>query len=76
MHLHFLPYGGVIGIYEVFYIPLGNLDFSLCFIQSSILHEDTAYKLNKQGDNKQPTHTPFPYLNRSTVPCLILTVAY
>ena len=34
----------------------------------------TAYKLNKQGDNIQPWHTPFPIWIQS-VPCLILTVA-
>ena len=35
----------------------------------------SAYKLNKQGDNIQPWCTPFPILNQSVVPCLILTVA-
>jgi len=35
----------------------------------------SAYKLNKQGDNIQPWHTPFPILDRSIVPCLVLTVA-
>ena len=34
-----------------------------------------AYKLNKQGDNKQPWCTPFPIWNQSFVPCLVLTVA-
>ena len=34
----------------------------------------SAYKLNKQGDNIQPWHTPFPIWIQS-VPCLILTVA-
>ena len=29
----------------------------------------SAYKLNKQGDNIQPWHTPFSILNQSTVPC-------
>ena len=32
----------------------------------------SAYKLNKQGDNIQPCHTPFPILNKSFVPCKIL----
>ena len=36
----------------------------------------SAYKLNKQGDNIQPWHTPFPIWNQSIVPCLVLTVAY
>ena len=35
----------------------------------------SAYKLNKQGDNIQPWHSPFPILNQSVVPCPVLTVA-
>ena len=35
----------------------------------------SAYKLNKQGDNIQPWHTPFPIWNQSLVPCPVLTVA-
>ena len=35
----------------------------------------SAYKLNKQGDNIQPWHTPFPIWNQSVVPCWVLTVA-
>ena len=35
----------------------------------------SAYKLNKQGDNIQPWHTPFPIWNQS-VPLPILTVAF
>ena len=35
----------------------------------------SAYKLNKQGDNIQPWHTPFPVWNQSVVLCLVLTVA-
>ena len=35
----------------------------------------SAYKLNKQDDNIQPWCTPFPILNQSVVPCLVLTVA-
>ena len=34
----------------------------------------SADKLNKQGDNIQPWHTPFPIWNQS-VPCTVLTVA-
>ena len=34
-----------------------------------------AYKLNKQGDNIQPWHTPFPSWNQSVVPCPALTAA-
>ena len=35
----------------------------------------SAYKLNKQGDSIQSWHTPFPILNQSIVPCLVLTIA-
>ena len=35
----------------------------------------SAYKLNKQGDYKQPWCTPFPILSQSVVSCLVLTVA-
>jgi len=35
----------------------------------------SAYKLNKQGDNIKPWHTPFPIWNKSVVPFPILTVA-
>ena len=35
----------------------------------------SAYKLNKQGENKQPWRTPFPIWNQSVVPCPVLTVA-
>ena len=35
----------------------------------------SAYKLNKQGDNIQPWHTPFPIWNQSVVPCPVLLVA-
>ena len=35
----------------------------------------SASKLNKQGENMQPWHTPFPICNQSVVPCPVLTVA-
>ena len=35
----------------------------------------SAYKLNKQGDKKQPWCIPFPIWNQSVVPCPVLTVA-
>ena len=35
----------------------------------------SAYKVNKQGENIQPYHTPFPFLNQSVVPHLVLSVA-
>ena len=36
----------------------------------------SAYKLNKQGDNMQPWHTPFQIWNQSVVPCPVLTFAF
>ena len=38
--------------------------FSLAFLMMY-----SAYKLNKQGDNIQPWHTPFPTGIQSVVPC-------
>ena len=35
----------------------------------------SAYKLNKQGDDIQPWHTPFQIWNQSVVLCQVLTVA-
>ena len=35
----------------------------------------SVYRLNKQGDNRQPCHTPFLILNQLVVPYRILTVA-
>ena len=35
----------------------------------------SVYKLNKQGDNKQPCHTPVSILNQSVVPYRVLMVA-
>ena len=35
----------------------------------------SAYKLNKEIDNVQPCHTPFPILNQSIVPSEVLIVA-
>ena len=72
--LRFLPFSGVICISEVIEVSLGNLDSSLCFIQPSILHVVSAYKLNNQGDNIQPWRIRFPVLNQS-VPSPVLTVA-
>ena len=34
----------------------------------------SAYKLNMQGDNIPPWHTPFPIWNQPVVPCPVLTV--
>ena len=60
---------GVICISEVIDISPCNLNSSLCFIQPRVLMMYSAYKLNKQGDNIQPWHTPFPVWNQSVIPC-------
>ena len=67
-----------VNIFVIYVIEIspGNLDSSLCFIQPSISHDVLwIEKLNKQGDNIQPWHTPFPIWNQSVVPCSVLTVA-
>ena len=47
-----------------------------CASSSPAFHKmDSAQKLDKQGDNIQPWHTPFQILNQSVVPCLVVTVA-
>ena len=45
---------------------LSNLAFHMIY---------SAYKLNKQSDNIQPWHTPFPTLTQSIIACPVLTVA-
>ena len=48
----------------------------LCGSSSTEFHMMySACKLNKQGDNVQPWHTPFPIWKQSTVPCPVLPVA-
>ena len=42
---------------------------------SGLNSNDYAYKLHKQGGNIEPWYAPFPILNQSVVPCLVLTVA-
>ena len=50
------------------WIPAGASSRSAFFMIYS------AYKLNKQGDNIQPWHTPFLIWNQSVVSCLVPTV--
>ena len=38
-------------------------------------NNSSTYKLNKQDDNIQPSHTPFPNLNQLVVPHPVLTIA-
>ena len=57
-----------------FLIVLGRL-IPACDSSSLAFHMMYfAYELNKQGDNIQPYHIPFPILNQSVVPCMVLTV--
>ena len=65
----------VICISEVINISPSNLDSSLCFIQPVISHDVLCIMLNKQGDNIQPWHIPFPIWNQSIIPGPVLTIA-
>ena len=57
-------------------IFLPVISISACESSSLAFHMMcSAYKLNKQGDNIQPWHTPFPNLNQPVVPCQVRTVA-
>ena len=62
---------GVIWISEV---SPKYLDSSCASSSPAFLMMYSAYKLNKQGHNMQPWHTPFPIWNQSVVPCPVLTV--
>ena len=51
------------------------LIFLLAILSSpAFLMMYSAYKLNKQGDNRQPWRTVFPILNNAVVPCPALTL--
>ena len=49
--------------------------FPACASSSPAFLMYSAYKLNKQDDNVQACHTPFPILIQSVVPHPVLTVA-
>ena len=51
------------------------ISFSNAWKWSHSVVSNSAYKLNKQGDNIWPWHTPFPIWNQSVVPCPVITVA-
>ena len=53
----------------------GNLILAYASSSPSFHMMHSTYRLNKQGDNIQPWHTPFPVWNQSLVPCPVLTVA-
>ena len=65
----------IICVSEVVDISPGSLGSSLWLIQPRFCMIYSAQKLNKQDDNIQPCHTPFPIWNHSIVPCKILIVA-
>ena len=46
----------------------------LQFESSTFCMMYSTYKLNKQSDNIQPSHTPFPILNQLVDPCKGLTI--
>ena len=61
--------------YLRFLIFLLAILISACVSSSPAFHMMySACKLNKQGDNKMPWHTPFPIWNQCVVPCPVLTV--
>ena len=70
-----LPASGVMHISEVVDISPANLIPSCDTSSLAFLMMCSAYNSNKQGDNKQPCHTPFSVWNQSIVPCMVLTVA-
>ena len=74
--LHFLPIRVVSSVYLRLLIFLLAILIPACASSSpAFLMMYSAYKLNKQGDNIQPWHPPFPIWNWSVVPCPVLTVA-
>ena len=66
----------VVSSYLRLFIFLPAILISACASSSPVfLLMYSAYKLNKQVDDIQPWHTPFPIWNPFVVPCPILTVA-
>ena len=67
----------VLSAYLKLLILLLAILIPVCASSSPAFHTMySACKVNKQGDNMQPWRTPFPILNQSIVPCLVLTVAF
>ena len=48
--------------------------FLLAILIQFVIHPAQDFT-NKQGDNIQPLHTPFPVWKQSIVPCPVLTLA-
>ena len=62
-------------IIEVIDTYPSNLDSSCVSSSPAFLMMYSVYWLNKQGNNIQPWHTPFPIWNHSVVSWPVLTVA-
>ena len=74
--LHFLPLRVVSSAYLRLLISfLAILSSAYASFSPAFLMMNSAYKLNKQGDNIQSWCTPFPIWNQSFVLCPVLTVA-
>ena len=58
---------------KVLIFLLASLSPAYASSSSTFLMMNYACKLNKQGDNIQPWHTPFPIWSQSVVPCPVLT---
>ena len=67
--------GGVICISKVIDISPAILIPACDLSSPAFIMMYSAYKLNKQGDNIQSWHTPFPIWNEFVAPCQVLTVA-
>ena len=63
------------GILQAKTLECVAISFSNAWKWSRSVVSNSSYKLNKQGDNIWPWHTPFPIWNQSVVPCPVLTVA-
>ena len=61
----FCHYSCVICISEVTGNSLSSLNFSFASSNPTFCMMYSAYKLNKQGDDVQPCHIPFPIWNQS-----------
>ena len=55
--------------------PLAILIQACSSFSSAFCMMYSTCKLHKQGDNIEPSHTPFLIWNQSIVPCTVLTVA-
>ena len=72
--LHFLPlewyHLHIRGCRGFFCLSWFQLVSSLAFLMRS-----SVYRVNKQGDSRQPCRTPFPILNQPVVSYRVLTIA-